>query len=211
MHLIPILALISSASAVYQGFSIGGNNADGSCRTTSDWTAVFNQVKAWGGNSVRLFASSDCNTIITALPAAMQTDIRLLAGVWATDDAHFAAEEAAVLAAIQQYGHSALAGISVGSEALYRFDITPTLLAARVNQVRQGVRALNADTWVGSTDTWTSWVNATNWPVIEASDMICTDGYPFFQMSDITAADSVFFCLTYCNSECCCCRSCYCQ
>ena len=188
-----LIACASVASAVYQGFSVGGNNNDGSCRSQSDWATLFKQAKAWGSNSIRLFASSDCNTIANALPAAAEANITLLAGVWAVDDAHYAAEKAALLSAVQANGHASLAGVSVGSESLYRNEITPQLLANRINDVRAGLRALGANTWTGFTDTWTSMVLPSTAVCIQAADMVIMDGYPFWQGADISASHDVFF------------------
>ena len=108
----------------------------GGCLAQADWLSQFNVIKAWGFDSVRLYSSSSCNTIMQAAPAAIQANIKLLAGIWAVDDAHYAAEQAAFLNAVHTYGTSYLAAVSVGSESLYRKEIDPNLLASRINETR---------------------------------------------------------------------------
>lgn len=117
-------------------------------------------------------------------------------------DAAFANELAALKSAIATYGTSLtslVAGISVGSEDLYR--ISPTGLLNRenpgaspdtiVNYITQ-VRAAIAGTAissvpVGHVDTWTAWVNASNNAVTAASDFIGVDAYPYFQVCPLRA------------------------
>lgn len=124
----------------------------------------------------------------------------MLLGLWASaGDANFANEIAALKAAIATYGSSIgsgldIAGISVGSEDLYR--ITPTGIAngenpgaspdTLVNYIGQ-VKAAIANTAfakvpVGHVDTWTAWVNGSNAAVATASDFIGVDAYPYFEV-----------------------------
>lgn len=104
--------------------------------------------------------------------------------------------------AISTYGSSLVgqvAGISVGSEDLYR--ISPTGIAngenpgaspdTVVNYIGQ-VKAAIANTVlssvpVGHVDTWTAWVNGSNSAVASASDFIGVDAYPYFQVCEISA------------------------
>lgn len=94
----------------HRGINIGG------CLTQDEWLGQFNTIKSWGFDSVRLFSSASCDTILRAAPAAIQANITLLAGIWAVPDDNYAAEKAAFLNAVQTYATSYLAGVSVGSE-----------------------------------------------------------------------------------------------
>lgn len=52
-----------------------------------------------------------------------------------------------------------------------------------------------ASTPVGHVDTWTAWVNGSNQAVIDASDFIGMDAYPYFQntmTNDISQGKSLF-------------------
>jgi exo-beta-1,3-glucanase (GH17 family) len=159
LYILPLL-LTPLASAWHSGFNIGAQNPDGSCKTTSDWATAFTRLSALpngGYRSARLFASSDCGTLAAAVPAALRTKTKLLAGVWAEDDAHFGAEKAALEAAVKKYGGGWLLGVSVGSEDLYRGDTDAGTLAGKVYDVRGMLRGLKVEVPVGHTDTWTAW------------------------------------------------------
>lgn len=132
--------------------------------------------------NARLFASSDCNTLANAVPAAIRTGTKLLVGVWAEDDAHYDAEKQALLQAVQQYGKDWILAISVGSEDLYRGDTTADVLASKIYDVRGMMWSVGAsDKSIGHVDTWTAWVDDANTAVIEAVDWLGNDLYPYWQ------------------------------
>ncbi|OCL08470.1 glycoside hydrolase family 17 protein [Glonium stellatum] len=189
------LSGISGAEAYWKGFNVGANNPDGSCKTQADWQTVFNTLKGLPGyfTSVRLYASSDCNTLEYAVPAALATGIQILVGVWTEDDTHFNNEKQALLTAIQQHGSDWIIAVSVGSEDLYRGDTSPAKLASQINDVRGMIRSVGANQEVGHVDTWTAWVNSTNNAVITASDFVGMDGYPYFQGAAIQDGANVFW------------------
>ena len=108
----------------------------GGCLKQADWFNQFKTVKAWDFDSVRLYSSASCDTIMRAAPAAIQPNITLLAGIWAVSDDNYASEKAAFLKAVQTYGTSYLAAVSVGSDSLYRKEIDPDLLATRIKDVK---------------------------------------------------------------------------
>jgi exo-beta-1,3-glucanase (GH17 family) len=106
---------ISSVNAFHFGFNLGAQ-VNGHCRSEQEWEFAFNKLNWFPGNtkSVRLYASSDCNTLANAVPAALRTGTQLLVGVWTQDDAHFEAEKQALLQAIQQHGKDWILAVSVG-------------------------------------------------------------------------------------------------
>jgi len=189
------LSGISGAEAYWKGFNVGANNPDGSCKSQADWKTVFNTLKGLPGyfTSVRLYASSDCNTLENAVPAALATGIQILVGVWTEDDTHFNNEKQALLTAIQQHGSDWIIAVSVGSEDLYRGNTSPEKLASQINDVRGMIRSVGANQEVGHVDTWTAWVNSTNNAVIKASDFVGMDGYPYFQGAAIQDGANVFW------------------
>lgn len=156
-----LFALQSTAAAAYwKGFNMQATNQDGSCRTQAQWEYGFNKMKALPGGSytgVRVFASSDCNTLLYAVPAALNTGIKILVGVWTEDSGHYAAEKGALQAAINAHGSSWILAISVGSEDLYRKDTSASTLAQQIYDVRGMVRAMGVNAQVGHVDTWTAW------------------------------------------------------
>lgn len=177
-------ATVTGVDAYFRGFNIGANLASGACRTESDWEFAFNKIASYPGNfkSARLYASSDCNTLANAVPAALKTGTTLLVGIWTEDSTHYNAEKQALLEAIQQYGHDWILAVSVGSEDLYRGDTDANTLASQINDVRGMLWGLGASSKsVGHVDTWTAWVDGANTAVIEAVDWLGNDAYPYFQ------------------------------
>jgi exo-beta-1,3-glucanase (GH17 family) len=177
-----VLATLAAAlpftTAYWKGVNIGANNADGSCKTTAQWTTAFNKLKALPQHitSVRLYASSDCNTLANAVPAAKNTGVQILVGVWANDGTHFSQEKQALLDAISAHGKDWILAVTVGSEDLYRKDLDPNILANRIYDVRGMIRSVGVKAEVGHVDTWTAWVDGANEVVIKASDFIGMDG-----------------------------------
>ena len=174
-----LAAAIPFTTAYWAGFNVGANNEDGSCKTTAQWTTAFNKLKTLPQDitSVRLYASSDCNTLLYAVPAAIATNTQILVGVWTEDAAHYTAEKNALEAAINAHGYNWIIAISVGSEDLYRGDTTASALATQIYDVRGMVRAMGVTQGVGHVDTWTLWINDTNKAVITACDWIGLDSY----------------------------------
>jgi glucan endo-1,3-beta-D-glucosidase len=108
----------------------------------------------------------------------------------------------ALKTAITQHGlnfTNLVAGISVGSEDLYRITETgikngenpgvgPGKIATYIQQVRDALTGTPlAGTPVGHVDTWTAWVNGSNQAVIDACDWIGFDAYPYFQETQANA------------------------
>lgn len=186
---------IYTAAAYYQGFNVGANNPDGSCKNQAQWTEAFNKLKSLPQNisSVRLYASSDCNTLANAVPAALNTGTNILVGVWTEDAAHFTAEKNALEAAINQYGTEWILAVSVGSEDLYRGDTSAPALAQQIYDVRGMIRALGSQAEVGHVDTYNAWTKSANDEVIRAVDFVGMDAYPYWQGSAIEDAHDVFF------------------
>lgn len=191
-----LTAIISTASAYWKGFNIGANNPDGSCKSEQDWERAFRAMQSLPGHftSARLFASSDCNTLANAVPAALNTGSQLLVGVWTENTDHYNAEKAALQAAVQQHGTGWIVSVSVGSEDLYRHDTSASTLAGQINEVRNMLSGMGAGgVQVGHVDTWTAWVDSANTAVIQACDFVGMDGYPYYQNSNINDAYNVFW------------------
>jgi len=131
---------------------------------------------------------------ISAIPAAIDTQTTLLLGLWASaGQADIDNEITALTSAITQYGTaftSLIAGISVGSEDLYRISPTgvealsgagaePSDLVTYISQVRSAISGTSASAAsIGHVDTWTAWVNGSNDAVINAVDWLGVDAYP---------------------------------
>jgi glucan endo-1,3-beta-D-glucosidase len=203
MHLVPLifylLTLIPPGTAYWRGVNIKSNLADGSsCKSASDYLSAYQTLKTFPNsiNAARLYSSWSCNTLSNALPNAISTDTKLLAGVSLTN---FDNEKGALLAAVKQYGFGWMVGVSVGSEDLYRGTVSPAALAGMIYDVRgmlSEVSGYSDEVRVGHVDTTNAWTNASNSAVIRACDFVGTDIYPYFQTlqdNDISNAENLFW------------------
>ncbi|KAI4193130.1 MAG: hypothetical protein LQ350_008464 [Teloschistes chrysophthalmus] len=219
-NLFTIAASLTTAYAqTFQGFNYGSVFTNNAPVTQQDFENEFNTARQLQGTSgftsARLFTmiqAGTTNAFTQAIPAAKATNTHLLLGIFlsSTDEA-FNNELTALRAAIAQYGQDLadlIIGISVGSEDLYRISPIgienksnpgegPDAIVRRINAVKA---ALSGTVWsgkpVGHVDTWTAYVNASNSAVIEASDFIGTDAYPYFQNTmpnSIENGASLFF------------------
>jgi glucan endo-1,3-beta-D-glucosidase len=202
---LPVLAsLLSTAAAVFQGFNYGATFTDGSVKQQADFENEFNTAKNLAGTS-GAFTSGRLYTMIqggttnapsAAIPAAISTGTTLLLGLWASaGQGVFSNELAALSAAISQYGSAftdLIAGVSVGSEDLYRITPTgiqnnagigaePSDIISYITQTRSLLSGAGVSPPVGHVDTWTVWVNGSNDDVIANCDFIGLDAYPYFQ------------------------------
>ena len=188
--------LVGATNAYWKGINIPANLPNGACKTTADWTKDFQVMAGLPGHftSARLYASSDCNTLQNAVPAAIATGTKLLVGVWTENWQHFDAEKQALLNAIKQHGHDWIISVSVGSEDLYRGDTNANTLAGQIYDVRGMLSTVGGSgIQVGHVDTWTAWVKPENAPVIRACDFVGTDGYPYFQSAQESDGYNVFW------------------
>ncbi|KAF2140877.1 glycoside hydrolase family 17 protein [Aplosporella prunicola CBS 121167] len=207
MHSSTLLALaasLSTAAAQIKGFNYGSTFTDGSAKQQADFVNDFNTAKGLSGasgfTSARLYTMIQGGTssdIISAIPAAINTKTSLLLGLWASGgDAAFQNELNTLNNAIKQYGSQLtelIIGISVGSEDLYRNSVTgiinksgigadPTVIVGYIQRVKSALSGTAGSALpVGHVDTWTAYVNDSNSAVIDASDFLGMDAYPYFQ------------------------------
>jgi glucan endo-1,3-beta-D-glucosidase len=213
-----LAAALSTADAAYKGFNYGaffGNNA---AKQYVDFKYEFEAAKTLPGTngqftSARLYTMLQHGTTkdyISAIQAAIDTKTTLLLGLWTSASTPAAAqtgvnnELAAFQAAIDKFGKSftdLIAGISVGSEDLYR--ITPTAikngeknpgaqpadLAKYIDQVKafRDKNTLLKGKLVGHVDTWTAYVNGTNKAVVDRLEWVGVDAYPFWETEHANA------------------------
>ncbi|KAL7962913.1 glycoside hydrolase [Trichoderma compactum] len=203
--LLTLATAISAVNAAYQGFNYGSTFTNGQPKAQTDFEAEFKTAAGLDGTdgaftSARLYTmiqGGTPNSPISAIPAAINTKTSLLFGLWASaGDAAFANEIAALKATISQYCgklDGLVAGISIGSEDLYR--ITPTGVASNagpgaqpgtlvnyINQVRDTIKgSCLSDVPIGHVDTWNAWVLDSNKPVVDAVDWLGMDTYPYYE------------------------------
>lgn len=74
---------IVSAAKGSMGFALGTKEANGDCKTQSDYEADFDAIKeASGATIVRGYAAADCNMTKAILPAAEKKGFKVVLGIW---------------------------------------------------------------------------------------------------------------------------------
>ncbi|KAK3296359.1 glycoside hydrolase family 17 protein [Chaetomium fimeti] len=196
--------LASGASAEnYLGFNSGATLADRSAKFKSDFLAEFKTAqglqKAPGKfNAVRLYTNVQAysDEPIEAFEAAMETDTKMLLGIWTSGTDNIDKELSALKKAIDKYGKKftdLVIGMSIGSEDLYRDSETgvtnkagvgagPDVVVKFIEEYRKSVSdtALKSVP-IGHVDTWDAWTNGTNKVVIDAVDWVGVDEYPYYE------------------------------
>jgi glucan endo-1,3-beta-D-glucosidase len=195
--------LASGASAEnYLGFNSGATLADRSAKFKSDFLAEFKTAqglqKAPGKfNAVRLYTNVQAysqDDPIEAFEAAMETDTKMLLGIWTSGTDNIDKELSALNKAITKHGKKftdLVIGMSIGSEDLYRDSETgvtnkagvgagPAVVVKFIEEYRKSVSdtALKSVP-IGHVDTWDAWTNGTNKVVIDAVDWVGVDEYPY--------------------------------
>lgn len=208
MHVSSVLlsgALAASVSAQnYLGFNSGATLADRSAKFKEDFLAEFRTAQNLRGapglfNAVRLYTNIQAYSQtdpIQAFEAAIETETRILLGIWASGTDNIDNEITALRAAIEQYGSDftdLVIGISIGSEDLYRVSETgienesgagagPDILVRFIEEYREAFAdGPLADVPVGHVDTWDVWANSSNSAVIDAVDFVGVDEYPYYE------------------------------
>lgn len=189
-----VLGFLSAPTTAYwNGFNLKYYQADGvTCKTSTDWKNDFEALNDLPNNinGARLFYSHVCDSLANAVPQAIKQGKQILVGL-DDDDDNFSNEKGALLSAIADHGWDWIVAISVGSESLYRGDITASDLTGKIQDVRGMLEALSGypsgGIEVGHVDTTNAWYDDSNDAVIRACDFIGVDVYPYFQSEDNNA------------------------
>lgn len=198
-----ITTLLASASTVAAigelAFNMGVKNNDGTCKSTSDYETELDVLKSYT-STIKVYASSDCNTLQYLGPAAEAKGFSIFLGVWPTDDTHFEEEQTALKNYLPNIKTSTIAGFLVGSEALYREDLTASELATKINTVRDLIENINdsegssySGKQVGTVDSWNVLVAGYNSAAIEASDFVMANAFSYWQGQTMNNASYSFF------------------
>ncbi|KAJ5902195.1 Glucan 1-3-beta-glucosidase [Penicillium taxi] len=146
------------------GFSLGDKNADGTCKSTSDYEADFDDLKDLA-TLVRTYSGTECDTPQNIIPAAKKKGFKVVLGIWVgaqdksdmgTNDASFQKDFAALQKAIPG-NEDVVEAITVGSETLYRGDLTGPQLHNYIGVVANKFPTVT----VGTADSWNKFADGT--------------------------------------------------
>ncbi|EJT71689.1 GPI-anchored cell wall beta-1,3-endoglucanase EglC [Gaeumannomyces tritici R3-111a-1] len=200
-----LVAMASTASAAIQGFNYGAFFMNQQPKSQVDFEYEFNRAKnlpgTSGWNSARLYTMVQwhtANDVVQAIPAAINTQTKLLLGLWVSGgDQAIENELIALRKAIDSYGESftrLVVGISVGSEDLYRsinneVGVDADTLVRYIRRTREFLAGTPlAGTPVGHVDTYNAFLDGRNRKVVDQLDWLGFDGYPYWEKE---AANSI--------------------
>lgn len=202
--LVPLCLTQNTPKKIYQGFNSGATLSNRAAKKESDFLLEFKAAQLLSQSpgifsSVRLYTNvqaSTKNTPIEAFSAAVKTNTTILLGVWTSGTESIKGELEALQSAVKTLGTgftSLVAGISVGSEDLYRtsesgirnkagLGKTPDQIVTFIKEVRESLKGTALDGIpVGHVDTWSAWTNTSNSKVVDAVDFLGTDLYPYYE------------------------------
>lgn len=178
---------------------MGVKDNSGNCKTASEYATDFENLKDYT-SIVKTYAVSDCNTLEILGPAAETAGFQVMFGIWPTDDDHFAEEKAALQSYLPNISRDTVKVFTVGSEALYREDMTATELAAAITSIKEllaDITDKNGDSYgdipVGSVDSWNIWVDGGSLPAIKAADFVFANAFSYWQGQAMNNASYSFF------------------
>jgi glucan endo-1,3-beta-D-glucosidase len=198
-------ALAAGVSAQnYLGFNSGATLANREAKFKSDFLAEFNTAQNLRGapgtfNAVRLYTNIQAYSEtdpIQAFEAAIETETKILLGIWASGTTNIDKEITALKAAISSYGSDftdLVIGMSIGSEDLYRVSETgienesgpgasADTLVKFISDYKEAFEGTPlADVPIGHVDTWDAWTNSSNSAIIQAVDWLGVDEYPYYE------------------------------
>ncbi|MEP5340283.1 MAG: MFS transporter [Algibacter sp.] len=128
-------------------------------------------------NWVRSFSCTEGNELIPKI--ARKNGLKTIAGAWISGDKERNNKEIETLIALAKSGNVDIA--AVGNEVLLRGDITESELLDYINTVKDALAGM--DIPVGYVDTYYEFYKRPK--LIEASDVILTNCYPFWEGSSV--------------------------
>ncbi|KAG5359545.1 Glucan 1,3-beta-glucosidase BGL2 [Yarrowia sp. C11] len=193
-------ALASSAMALGGlGVDLGvKRESDGECKNAGDYKADLEALKGLT-DTIRIYAAGDCDALRELGPVAEAANFKLMIGVWPNDDKHFASEQFALKSYLPWLSKSTVPYITVGSEALYRKDMTPQQLADKINEIKKqlkGIKDKNGQTFdvpVGTVDSWNEIVDGYSTPALKAADVVFANAFSYWQGQTMANASYSFF------------------
>ncbi|CAG97925.1 glucan 1,3-beta-glucosidase [Kluyveromyces lactis] len=195
-----LLAGASTVAAVGElAFNLGVKTHDGSCKQKDDYLADFETLKGYT-SKVKVYAASDCNTLQILGPAAEEAGFTIFLGIWPTDSAHFEEEKQALTQYLPWIKTSTIEAFLVGSEALYREDMTASELADAISDVKDYIKDIKdsdgnsySGKQVGTVDSWNVLVDGGSATAIQAADFVMANAFSYWQGQTMDNASYSFF------------------
>ncbi|KAG7379682.1 glycoside hydrolase 3 protein [Phytophthora pseudosyringae] len=208
--------LLGAIAAFTSALSVKGTAAQNFCihginynpRMGPDWAPANQRCKSAASiqadmetlakvtGSVRLFGLGDCDQSSTVVPAAINAGLSVSLGLWVSgDDAVFESEFSKLQTLIQQhatlFSGGSIVDIHVGSEAIYRKDVTAAQNIADLQRVKALLSAYNLGA-VPVTIAEIGDVYLAHPELTDAVDFVQANGFPFWERIAVENAVAYF-------------------
>ncbi|CCX05413.1 glucan 1,3-beta-glucosidase [Pyronema domesticum] len=181
-----VLPALASASGTL-GVALGIHKVnDQTCKTTEDFIADLKTIKKETGSTVvRIYTTSQCKAIASLAPALKATGSKAIVGLWPTGtDTIFMEETDAIVDALKSYADQIL-GVTVGSEHLYRKELTGEQLSKMIETVQKRTKEVAPNVPVGFADSWNKIQDGTADPAVAQSDLVLANAFSYWQGQEI--------------------------
>ena len=158
------------------------------CKSQTDINLDMKTLAAYT-NRVRIFSLTDCNAAEMVLKATKPLGMKVWIGMWIGEkNANFNAELSKLKLLIEQgWITSQVVGLHVGSETLYRNDITVEQAIVNLKSVQQELLVAKIDLPVTVADVIDAYYSYS--PLFDAVDIVSGNAFPFWEK--VEAKDGV--------------------
>ncbi|GMF31317.1 unnamed protein product [Phytophthora lilii] len=203
-------ALAMAAAAV--GFADAGSfkcsGINYNIRAGPDWAAAAEKCKPTSQiatelatlkgvtDTIRLYSLTDCDQATAVVPAAIQAGLKIELGMWVdSSTSSFEAEKAAFQTLLETGVVTAdnIVGIHVGSEAVYRGDVTAAVAISNLEEIRTLCKANSAAASIPLTIADIGDTYSAHPEMIEAVDYVSANYFPFWEKVDVDGAADFFY------------------
>lgn len=127
-------SVLASSSNAFYGLNYGVNIY--ACPTLEDVKRDFRVISQYT-NTVRIYSVKDCNLGDLALKASQATKMRLYLGIWVDGVTPFEQEFNALKKIAKSNALYNVEAVIVGSEVMYRGDVSSEELVRRIEKVKK--------------------------------------------------------------------------
>ncbi|KAG1463505.1 hypothetical protein G6F46_000776 [Rhizopus delemar] len=172
------------ASAAFYGLNYGINRD--ACPNLDKLDSDFKALSQYASH-VRIYSVKDCDLGENALLAAQANGVKLYMGMWIDKTDSFLQELVSLKKLVSDYNVQNIEAIIVGSEVIYRGDVSSDQLTEYINQVKEVVHPLGIQ--VTTSDVYYKFEPN----VVSAVDFIMMNAFPYWEGTNISEAPNTLF------------------
>nr|CAJ90910.1 glucan 1,3-beta-D-glucosidase [Phytophthora cinnamomi] len=169
--------------------------ADVKCKPASQIATELTTLKGVT-DTIRLYSLTDCDQATAVVPAAIEAGLKIELGMWVdSSTSSFEAEKAAfeTLLGTGVVTADNIVGIHVGSEAVYRGDVTAAVAISNLEAIRELCQANSGASSIPLTIADIGDTYSAHPEMIEAVDYVSANYFPFWEQVSIDAAADHFY------------------